>query len=277
MPGTRLTVDLLPGAQAVLAEHQREMPQMNELCGVFWLTLALRTVLGQQVSQDDVAVHAWSVLSHVQSADYFPPGEVGRHDYARELPRIDDSTLTGTTPWGVVQATATMSDGRLEAVPITGPWRGADVSALLTLLAEQEDPCVLAVNVATRHFWGARPSPVEALNAVVSAKDDGPDPDWDVGHFIGVLGTVSGPDGVLLLCADTYPSLGWRGLYLQPPDRIAAAMRRDGSPDSGGAMIITSPRCAPSIRAFAEDHGLTCAPWDNGVILLDPATIPGAN
>lgn len=272
-----MTVDLLPGAQAVLAEHQREMPQMNELCGVFWLTLALRTVLGQQVNQDDVGVHAWSVLSHVQSADYFPPGEGGRHDYVRDLPRIDDSTLTGTTPWGVVRATAVMSEGRLEAVPITGAWRAEDVIALLALLTSQDDPCVLSVNVATRHFWGARPTPTDVLDAVMSAKDDGPEPDWDVGHFVGVLGTVTGPEGTLALCADTYPSLGWRGLYLQPPDRIAAAMRRDGRPDTGGAMIVTTPRCAPALRTFAEEHGLTCAPWDNGVILLDPSTTSGAH
>lgn len=275
MPGTRISIGLLPGTEALLAEHQGEMPQMNELCGAFWVTLALRTMQSQAVRQDDVGHHAWSVLSHVQSADYFPPGEAGRSDYLRTLPRIDDSTLTGTTPLGLMQATSTMSGGQLEAVPITGPWVGADVVALLELLIQQDDACVVAVNVATSHFWGARPTPTDVLASLTSSKDDGPEPDWDVGHFIGVLALISGPDGALALCADTYPSLGWRGLYLQTPDRLAAAMRRDGRPDTGGALVITTSRCAPAVREFADARGLGCEPWDNGVVLLDPSTIAG--
>ena len=46
MPDLSFTGTLLPGARAILEEHQREMPQKNELCGAFWVTLALRVFAG---------------------------------------------------------------------------------------------------------------------------------------------------------------------------------------------------------------------------------------
>jgi len=37
-------IKLLPGAEAILAEHNVELPQKNELCGAFWITLALASL-----------------------------------------------------------------------------------------------------------------------------------------------------------------------------------------------------------------------------------------
>src|SRR5437773_192903 len=69
-------------------------------------------------------------------------------------------------------------------------------------------PVTLVANIATRHLWGSRASAEQLLAYLLEGELDGPDPDWDVGHFVCVVGRVEGPAGSLYVVADTYPSLG---------------------------------------------------------------------
>ena len=105
MPAETLTVTLLPGAREILAQHQQEMPQKNELCGAFWVTLALRALDGRDLEQDHVGRAAGSLLSVVQTSDSLPPGEPGRDDYVLDLPRTDDPDVdSGTASEGLMVA-----------------------------------------------------------------------------------------------------------------------------------------------------------------------------
>lgn len=108
---------MLPGSEALLAEHASEMPQKNELCGASWIMLALRERASVKVEQDHVGV-AGSILSKIQTSESLPPNDAGRADYILELPRIDDSNITVTSPEGPVVATNELADSKLVAIPL---------------------------------------------------------------------------------------------------------------------------------------------------------------
>ena len=63
---------MLPGSELLLAEHASEMPQKNELCGAFWITLALRALASVKVEQDHVGLAAGSILSKIQTTESLP-------------------------------------------------------------------------------------------------------------------------------------------------------------------------------------------------------------
>jgi hypothetical protein len=78
------------------------------------------------------------------------------------------------------------------------------------------------------------------------------------------MGWAQGSESKLAICADTYRSIGWQGMHLQPLARIADSLRRDDSEFSGGAFIVISPSQEAIIRGLAEKLKLSCELWDNG-------------
>ena len=74
----------------------------------------------------------------------------------------------------------------------------------------------LIANLATHHLWGSHPSVSQLFSYLLDGTQEGPQPDWRVGHFVLVVGRVAGPAGSLYAIADTYPALGDRGVHLQP-------------------------------------------------------------
>jgi hypothetical protein len=80
-----------------------------------------------------------------------------------------------------------------------------------------------------------------------------------------VIGRMRGSGGSLYCVADTYPSLGSRGLHLQPAERLASAVERREMP-AGGMMVIAYGEDAPTVRAGAEAVGLVEGVWDNGSV-----------
>lgn len=56
MPAETVTLKFLPGAERVLVEHRQELPQKNELCGAFWVTLGLRAFANAKIEQDHVGL-----------------------------------------------------------------------------------------------------------------------------------------------------------------------------------------------------------------------------
>jgi hypothetical protein len=260
------TAHLLPGAARLAELHAAELPQKDELCGSFCTLLALRAAGIEVADQDTVALAAGAVLppagyDHLAA---LPEGEQGRRDYRLELASTDDGDLAGTSAPGLVRAVAALSDGSQAAVPAAGPWRPATVAALLRIAAAEEQASIV-LNPATGVLWHSRP-PLSALLGYLATGDDsvGPDAEWQVGHFTGCLGAIRGAAGTLVVVADTYASLGWNGVHLQPIERVGAALRRDGLPGAGGALVIVPAGRAEPVQAALASAGLEISAWDNG-------------
>ncbi len=261
---------LLAGTRALLAFHTRELPQRDDLCGAFCGALALRAAGvraqdGETLDQDAVALAAGSVVSRLGDHGILPHGETGRRDYRLALPLIDDANTSGTTAAGLVEAVTELAAGRCEAIPFSGPWTVETLGGLFDRAAALERPVSLVANLATRHLWGSRARVEQLLGYLLDGNQDGPPPDWDVGHFACVIGRLSGPGGSLYGIADTYPSLGRGGLHAQPQERLAAAIERRSMP-AGGVIAVVCAEDAASLREGAGALGLLEGTWDNGTV-----------
>ena len=253
-----------------MALHDAELPQMDYLCGCFWATLALRQHGFADVSQDDVGVRAGSSLSDAPDPGSFPPGEPGRRDYRHTLPTLAPA-ISGTAPSGLVRAVPELSAGAVEVVPVRGPFATDDLRRLFEAVLELDRPVLVSLNVATRFFWGALPSPRELVGYLASGDHAaGPPPDWDVGHLVGAFGLIEGPRGTLVLVGDTYRSLGANATYLQPIELVAASLRRDGLETSGGVLVYAASSDGAALRHALDGFDLEV--WDNGSPDLELAT-----
>jgi hypothetical protein len=262
--------ELLPGARELLALHARELPQRDDLCGAFCGALALRAAgvraRGREpLDQDAVALAAGSVVCAMREAGTLPGGEVGRRDYRLQIPVIDDEETSGTAASGVQRALEELSEGAVRALPFAGPWTPATLDALFDALIALGRPTALIANHATRYLWGSRPHALALLDYLLQASQQGPPPDWDVGHFACVIGRISGPRGNLYALADTYPALGVDGVHLQPRERLAAALERREKP-SGGMLVVVAREDEERARAGALGAGLEERMWDNGSV-----------
>ena len=271
----KFTLTMLEGTRALLAAHGRELPQRDDLCGAFCTALALRAAGvqrrgGEELDQDAVALAAGSLVSAAGDPASLPAGETGRRDYRLTLPQIEDAARSGTTPAGLTRAVDGLSDGALAAVPLSGPWSAQTLAAAFETAAALSRPVTLVANIATRHLWGSRASAEQLLAYLLEGELDGPDPDWDVGHFVCAVGRVEGPAGSLYVVADTYPSLGNGGVYAQPAERLALALQRPpaqpGASPAGGMLAVADARDAETVRAGARAAGLREALWDNGTL-----------
>jgi hypothetical protein len=268
-----LDLTLLPGARALLALHARELPQRDDLCGAFCASLALVAAgigdhAGEPLDQDAVALAAGTVVSALQDAHNLPLGEQGRRDYRLSLPSVADPAVSGTTAAGLVRAVERLSGGALTALPYRGPWTALTLPGLFDVVCALERPATLVANLATRHLWGSHPIADQLLACLLDGEQAGPAPDWDVGHFVSVVGRLQGPGGSLYGVADTYPSLGTRGIHLQPQERLATAIERRDMP-AGGMLAIVSAEDAPTVRSGADAFGLLEGSWDNGTVTAE--------
>jgi hypothetical protein len=271
---SKLELTLLPGARTLLEVHARELPQRDDLCGAFCGSLALNAAGlsergGEPLDQDAVAVLAGSFVSRVPDTSALPAGEHGRRDYRITPPMLDDASVSGTNCAGVLRAVQELSDERLCALPYAGPWSGAALAGLFDAVAALARPATLIANVSTRHLWGSSPSVAQLLGLLLDGTDEGPAPDWDVGHFVCVFGRIGGPGGELYGVADTYPALGVRGVHVQPRDRLARALARPGMAP-GGMIAVVAREDAAAVRAAADSCGLQESAWDNGTLTAAP-------
>ena len=253
---------LTRGADRLLELHAAEAPQKDELCGCFWTTLALRLHGEGPVEQDDVAVLAGSVITTHGHQHVLPFGQAGRNDFIAELPITDDDEASGTSAHGLVLAVEQISSGRLAALPVAG----LDTASLLALVREASEgtaPVALVANPQTGAFWGSHPT-VAQLAAYLERGDldAGPESDWAVGHFVGLLGLDEGRAGTLIMVVDTYPAIGLGGVHLQPVERVVAAL------EGRGVLVIAEPDVAARV---AEAGGGVAELWDNGSPVPDAA------
>jgi hypothetical protein len=270
-----LESSLLAGSRSLLALHARELPQRDDLCGAFCAALALRSVgierwRGESIDQDAVARAAGTVVSRVADLAALPHGEQGRRDYRLAPPLIDDASASGTNCAGLVAAVGELSEGRLAALAFAGPWSPEALDGVFEAVAALDEPAALIANVATRHLWGGSPSVAELLDYLLDGADRGPAPDWDVGHFVCVVGRTSGPGGTLYAIADTYPSLGRGGVHVQPRERLAIALRRPAMAPGGMIVLVAEARAA-GVASALQGLGLREGAWDNGSVTAETA------
>jgi hypothetical protein len=266
-------MSLLPGARELLNAHARALPQRDDLCGAFCGSLALSAAGidgrgGEPLDQDAVALAAGSVVSPPRppgEPGSLPHGEAGRRDYRLSLPTIEDPNVSGTTAAGVSEAVQALSDGALRAIPFSGPWSADTLAGLFDAAAGLAHPVTLIANLATHHLWGGRARFDQLLDYLQDGRQEGPAPDWHVGHFACVFGRVQGPRGSLYGVADTYPALGNHGVHVQPQERLAAALERRDMP-AGGVIAVVFTADAPVLRAAAAAVGLSEGLWDNGTV-----------
>jgi hypothetical protein len=259
---------MLPGADRLMRLHARDLPQRDDLCGAFCAALALRAAgieerAGEPVDQDAVALAAGTIVSARSNPEILPLGERGRRDYRISLPTVEDAALSGTTAAGLARAMEEISGGQLAAIPYGDPWTAGTLAGIFDVAASLTLPVTLLANVATRHLWGARPRIDELLGYLLDGTHDGPKPDWDVGHFVCVVGRIRGSGGSMYCVADTYPSLGSEGIHLQPEEHLARAIERRDMP-AGGMIVLASADEAQAVRAGAAAVGLREGLWDNG-------------
>ncbi|HEY2571722.1 MAG TPA: hypothetical protein VGI27_09615 [Solirubrobacteraceae bacterium] len=271
---SKLELTLLKGARELLEVHARELPQRDDLCGAFCGSLALHAAGlsehdGEPLDQDAVAALAGSFVSRVPDTSALPAGEHGRRDYRIVPPMLEDASVSGTNCAGVLRAVQELSDGRLCALPYAGPWSGGTLTGLFDAVAALARPATLIANVATRHLWGSAPSVAQVLGLLLEGSDEGPPPDWDVGHFVCVFGRIGGPGGELYGVADTYRALGAGGVHMQPRDRLAQGLARPGMAP-GGMIAVVAREDAAAVRAAAGSCGLQEHAWDNGTLTAAP-------
>jgi hypothetical protein len=264
---TTHTVRISQLGHALLRRRAVERKQKDELCGPFWVALSVATLTGQSATQDDAALAAGTLLTAGggEPGDR-PPGESSRLDYVREIAATTDTRVAGTSPRGLVRAVTALSGGALTAVPIAGPWQAGVLDELTDQVTGAEGgwDAVAVLNVATRYLWNTHVGLVDAADYLDGGEDTRPPSEWQVGHYIGIVGALLGRRRRLVLCADTYPSLGQDGLHVQPADRLAAGLTRPQESTSGGAIVVIATDEADAVRSWAADRSLIVDLWDNG-------------
>jgi hypothetical protein len=266
---------MIVGAATLLSEgaplralHAESLPQKDNLCGCFWASLVLRaagfeTVDGAPVDEEAVALLAGTTLPEGDPGSWVPPGATPRSSYRVELPRGDDPELCGTSSTGVARAIELLAEGSLAVVPVRGPWRASSVSDLFAVLEDATPRATLIANLRTGALRATRPDPATVLEHLEGRPVEWGPCEWDVGHFCCLEGLVSARGRDLVLVADTYPTLGWRGHHLQPAEAVADALRRDDG-RAGGVLCVAEARAAPGLSDALARRGFEVGHWDNG-------------
>ncbi|MGU3434957.1 DUF6885 family protein [Actinomycetes bacterium M1A6_2h] len=201
----------LPGSDAVLAQQQSLLPQPEQLCGPFWVDVALRALTGASPGISAIARAAGTLVYPHDLPAYRPASAVPRTAEWAGLPTTTDPNCSGTDAAGVRRALSA-----LRVVPVTGMF---DADNLRELFAGLTEPVVVIANVHTSFF---------------ADPDDPRLPwSWPVGHFVALIGY----DEAAVAIADSYPIGSPEGQYVQSIDAVAAALNRDGY-GSGGLFVV---------------------------------------
>lgn len=252
-------VRAFPGAEALLRVHAASLPQPDQLAGPFVTRLLVAAL--SSLPAPTVAAFAHAAGTRVRAGDDVssrPPGAPADADYLRGLPVAADDERAGTPVAGLGRAVEEFSGESLAAVPATGDWTAARLTALLDAVTAvtADGPVGVLAALWTGELVAAG-TPVADLDAGVR-----PGPDWSVAHVVALWGSRDGPGGPLLAVADTYPQLGspdlGPGLHLQPTDRVAVALGH------GGGLVLVGPdRRRDALTAAVGAAGLSPCWWDD--------------
>jgi hypothetical protein len=257
---------------AVHAVRDSAVNQRDNLCGCFWVWVALRAFDGSDLSdEEDVAMVAGSVVPVGRTDPAFSlpwkgEGVTTSWPYRLGLPTSADDRMIGASAFGVARAVDVLSNGRLVALPYRAErWTAALAQELISKLLGLGSVPVLAVaNVATEHFIGSKLSAENIVDHLLMGQTlPVVEPDWRVGHFCSLAGVVRGPGAELVVIRDTYRAMGWRGHHVQTYATLASALDRDGT-GAGGVLLITPIAHADAVRDALENLALVNEVWDNG-------------
>ena len=239
--------------------YAAERQQKDNLCGCFWSALALRAA-GIEADQDGVAAAAGAILPGGDPQTHVAPGATPRNDYRVELPVDPTPGVGGTSAPGVARAIERLSKGALAAIPVAGPWTAESVRGAHGRRRRRDPRSPTSAPASS----GARVPTRRPCSPTCAARTVEPPPaDWDVGHFVNFAALVRGPADDLVVVRDTYQELGLAGHHLQPPDRVAAALRRDDGHE-GGVLAVVASAAAPALRERLERDGFELRHWHNG-------------
>ena len=256
------SVKLVPGAGGFARLHERSMPQKDQLCGPFWGSLVL-SAAGYPADQDEVALRSGTTLAEGDPVAWLPPGAAPRTDYALSIPSAADEASAGTSATGIARSIEELSENALAVLPVAGPWTAATVVSLVELAAAEAPGCMLVANLRPGRLWGSRAPARLLLDFLLGLPVEAPAPDWDCGHFLAMVASLSGPGGTLIALRDTYPELGWGGHHLQPAGVVAAALER-GDGREGGVLCVCEAPAAAVLAGRLEEAGFELRHWDNG-------------
>ena len=256
------SVTVVPGAHDLARLHAEEMPQKDQLCGAFWGALAL-TAAGHPADQDEVALRASTTLAEGDPAEWLPPGASPRTDYRLSLPAAPDEASSGTSAPALARSIGELSGGALAVVPVAGPWSADTLPFLVEISAAVAPECTLVANLRTGRLWGSKPPARHLLDHLLGLPVEAPAPDWDCGHFLAIVASLSGPGGALVALRDPYAELGWGGYHLQPAVAVAAALER-GDGHEGGVLCVLESSGAEALASRLEEAGFELRHWDNG-------------
>lgn len=262
---------MLPGALRVAREHQLAGQQQDNLCGCHWAAICLRAD-GFHVDAADLALAAGAMLPGGHPSDDVPPGASPRLDHRVPLPLSTRAEEAGTSAPGLVEAVAHVSGGRRVLVPLRAAWTEERVLAVLDICRSNPRwEAVPIANLRTGRFWGSRLPFVDALAWLAGDEVETSPPDWDVGHFVNLAGTWDGPSRTLVIVRDSYPRFGWDAHHLQPPELLAAALRRDDGHE-GGIALYVADEDASDVEGVAKDRDFEVGVWNNGTPWPGPRT-----
>jgi hypothetical protein len=211
---------------------------------------------GEAIDQDLLALRAHTLLPDLDPVLSVPPGASNLLDYRFEL-QVVAPEHAGTSAEGLAEAVEGASGGGLRAVPLRTAWDAGAVVRLVDFALERD--AHLIANLRTGRLWGSQP-PLESLLAELEGQEQsGPPADWDVGHYVGLSALVRGRGGALAVVQDSYPTLGWDGVHLQPPRALAAALRRDDGHEGGVLCVLPAERAGD-----VDTLGFDVEFWDNG-------------
>lgn len=261
---TDFSVQLLPGMAELAVAHTRAGQQPDNLCGPYWVSALLRAWGFSEASPELIAQLAGSVLPVGDPTTWLPAGAQSRQDYTLPLPQTRSLNDAGTSAQGLINAAFKASDGSYSLLPLQAHWSAERVEAVIHLCRQNPDwKAIPLCNLRTGHLWGACLSVGEALAYLSGQSVTPPPPDWNVGHFLALAGTIQGTARSLVLVCDTYPIFGWQGYHLQTAAAIAAALNR-GDEVGGGILLFIATQDKAQAAQQAKEQGFDIAIWDNG-------------
>jgi hypothetical protein len=246
--------------------HHLAGQQHDNLCGPYWIALLLRSRGFHQLTPEQVAQCAGSVLPTGDPKTWLPRNASPRDDYSITLPIAAGLSDAGTSAQGLMAAVATLSAGTYTLVPVQTEWSADRVEAMLDLCRHPTWNAIPLCNIRTDRLWGASLPVSDAIAYLNGATITPPPPDWNVGHFLALAGTVKGSARSLILTCDTYPSFGWQGYHLQSADAIAQALNR-GDGNGGGILLFVATENKESVEHCIKEAGFEIEAWDNGSLL----------
>lgn len=290
-----LDVAVLPGFPDVHEAYRLLRDQKDMVCGAYTLTYLLQAFgvhddEGKPVTVDHVAdiagtalephnAERQSLVEHRINEGKLPAERTGTwsmHDYFDgDFTVVEDEG--GTSPEGLVTACETVSNGRVEAIPVPAVHKGATqldearFDALLGAISTGDLPGQPILNYNLKHTLAPAGLLGHKYN-LVSLLTQWDDPsyfrtmDWDVGHFTTVAARVtrSENDERYLVIRDSYKTFGWDGYHLQPESYIRRGLERANDHRDGGLLLVSPTDSADTVQTWLSDHDLEPGLWDNG-------------